>query len=196
MPGMFVFRCRDVALLRFVMTREIAIVGRALSCTFVVNDQSVSRHHAELRLERNHVAVFDLKSRNGTFVDEERISTCTLLPGQSIRFGDIGFVVTLEDRNAILDGETDDVPEKKRSRTAYQSIENALSPAQRRVFQLLMFGLAEKAIARRLNLSQHTVHNHTRRIFQILGVHSRAGLLAKYLQVSRSAATAQQIGDE
>jgi pSer/pThr/pTyr-binding forkhead associated (FHA) protein len=196
MPGMFVFRCRDVALLRFVMTREVAIVGRAPSCTFVVNDQSVSRHHAELRIERSHIAVFDLKSRNGTFVDGERISTCTLSAGQSIQFGDIGFVVTLEDRNAILDGETDDVPEKNRSGTAYQLIENVLSPAQRRVFQLLMFGLAEKAIARRLNLSQHTVHNHTRRIFQILGVHSRAGLLAKYLQVSRTAATAKQVGDE
>jgi DNA-binding NarL/FixJ family response regulator len=55
--------------------------------------------------------------------------------------------------------------------------EKTLSEAQRRVFRLLCEGFADKKIAKELGLSQHTVHNHTRAIFQAFGVHSRVELL-------------------
>ena len=57
-----------------------------------------------------------------------------------------------------------------------------LSEAQQRVFDELLSGLPEKAIARRLRLSTHTVHNHIRAIFRHYEVHSRAELLARHLR--------------
>src|SRR5437588_11804501 len=56
-----------------------------------------------------------------------------------------------------------------------------MTEAQRRVFNLLLSGKKEKNIARTLELSPHTVHNHVRAIFKLFAVHSRAELLAHLL---------------
>jgi DNA-binding CsgD family transcriptional regulator len=60
-----------------------------------------------------------------------------------------------------------------------------LTAAQRRVFDLLLEGLPEKRIARKLKISQHTVHNHVRKIYVAARVGSRPELLAQF--VSRKA---------
>lgn len=60
-----------------------------------------------------------------------------------------------------------------------------LSEAQRRVLDLALTGLVEKQIARRLNISRHTAHNHLRNIYRILDVHSRGELLAQVLPKMR-----------
>src|SRR5262249_4412837 len=56
-----------------------------------------------------------------------------------------------------------------------------LSKAQFRVYQLLLGGLSYKQIAGRLALSHHTVHNHIRAIYRLLGVRSRGELFARFL---------------
>ncbi len=48
----------------------------------------------------------------------------------------------------------------------------------RQVLWLLCLGRSEKEIAIQLALSTHTVHNHVRRLYESLGVHSRRELLA------------------
>jgi DNA-binding NarL/FixJ family response regulator len=63
-----------------------------------------------------------------------------------------------------------------------------LSPAQWRVFELLVEGFGEKQIATRLQLSHHTVHNHVRGIYTRYSVHSRAEFLALLLQRQRGKA--------
>jgi DNA-binding CsgD family transcriptional regulator len=137
----------------------------------VVDDQSVSRQHAELRLSRAALQISDLKSRNGTFLANERIQSSLARPGQVVRFGDISFIVT------VLDELSDEETNAPSDRCGM-----ILSDAQRRVFQLLLEGLPEKKIANRLVLSQHTIHNHTRAIFRIFGVHSRTQLVVAIRQ--------------
>jgi DNA-binding CsgD family transcriptional regulator len=46
------------------------------------------------------------------------------------------------------------------------------------VLRLLLSGLSEKQIAARLDLSRHTVHNHVKEIYRVVGVQSRAELMA------------------
>jgi DNA-binding NarL/FixJ family response regulator len=65
---------------------------------------------------------------------------------------------------------------------AAKSVTDRLSEAERRVFELLLTGQPEKGIARRLDLSPHTVHNHVRAILRAFHVHSRAELLAELLR--------------
>src|SRR3954466_12170506 len=65
------------------------ILGRSSECQLVVRDVTVSRRHAEITVLKGTVTVRDLNSRNGTFVDEERVKTCLVQHGQRVRFGEV-----------------------------------------------------------------------------------------------------------
>jgi DNA-binding NarL/FixJ family response regulator len=54
----------------------------------------------------------------------------------------------------------------------------SLTPAQRRVFELICNGLSDKQIAQNLGISPETVKNHAARVRAAFGVHSRAALIA------------------
>jgi len=158
------------------------VVGRAPTCSIVIPDVSVSRRHAELSIDGELVTIRDLNSRNGTYLDENRIAVSEVRPGQLVRFGGVPFQLAVDaDRNAEL--ETQSISQALES--VASAINNLpLSAAERRVFDHILFGLTEKQIAGRLTLSQHTVHNHIRQIYRISGVRSRAELLAKYVQLA------------
>jgi len=55
----------------------------------------------------------------------------------------------------------------------------ALSPRELDVLRLVADGAADKAIAKRLRLSEHTVHRHVANILRKLGVSSRAAAVAQ-----------------
>ncbi len=54
-----------------------------------------------------------------------------------------------------------------------------LSPAERRVFDLVLDGLSTQAIADKLVLSEATIRSHLTHIYEKLGVHGRIELLAR-----------------
>lgn len=54
-----------------------------------------------------------------------------------------------------------------------------LSAVSERVFELMLVGLPEKAIAHRLGRSAHTIHSHVKRVYRHYGVCSRPQLLAR-----------------
>lgn len=63
-------------------------IGRAASQTLFCDDPDVSRQHARIALANGVVTVEDLRSTNGTFVDETRIAgAVTLQEGARIRLG-------------------------------------------------------------------------------------------------------------
>jgi DNA-binding CsgD family transcriptional regulator len=171
-----VLRCSHAPFLQFSLSKTVAILGRSSRCDFVVDDSSVSRRHAELRLVESELQIVDLGSRNGTFVANMRIQTCRASPGEIVRFGNISFTLAAL---APLEVETD-APKSSEAAIRKRSHpwETTLSAAQHRVFKSLLEGLPEKIIAKHLDLSPHTVHNHTRAIFRSFGVHSRAQLIA------------------
>jgi hypothetical protein len=70
-------------------------VGRDKSNQFQINREKLSRFHAELELAGSELCISDLKSTNGTFLNEEKLSPnkkFTLSPGDRLRFGDIEFI--------------------------------------------------------------------------------------------------------
>ena len=178
----FILRCAEAPFLRYVIRQPVSLIGRSSQCNFVLDEPSISRRHAEIRIKEATLHVTDLQSHNGTFVDDVRIEACSLSPGQTVRFGTVAFAVAFEDPGVVqasAEEEThDSPPEVHGSGLLLQHLSNA----QRNVFDLLVTGLSEKAISRRLNLSSHTVHTHTKNIFQIFAVHSRAQLLATLLK--------------
>ena len=64
------------------------IVGRSSTCDLVLDDAKASRQHARLRVDGSSAFVEDLGSRNGTFVNGERVASADLSPGDEIRIGD------------------------------------------------------------------------------------------------------------
>jgi HD-GYP domain-containing protein (c-di-GMP phosphodiesterase class II)/pSer/pThr/pTyr-binding forkhead associated (FHA) protein len=61
--------------------------GRLKTCDVFLEDDAVSRRHCTLRAEDAECVVADLQSVNGTFVNERRVSTCKLEPGDTLRIG-------------------------------------------------------------------------------------------------------------
>jgi DNA-binding NarL/FixJ family response regulator len=57
-----------------------------------------------------------------------------------------------------------------------------LTQRRRQTLDLLLRGLAEPEIGRRMKLSKHTVHEHVKALYRQFGVHNRAKLLAVMYQ--------------
>ncbi len=156
------------------------VLGRSRKCGIYVPDPTVSRFHAEVLVSALELDVVDLGSRNGTFVEETPVESSPVRLGQFLRFGAVRFRLTShgdQDRSVESEVETCEAPPDPPVSLTNATIAS-LSPAQRRVFDFLRNGLAEKEVAARLKISQHTVHNHTREIYRIFGVHSRPELLS------------------
>ena len=65
----------------------IKTVGRATRADFIVDAALVSRLHCRLTAGDETVEVLDLKSTNGTFVNDKRIHKANLAAGDRLRVG-------------------------------------------------------------------------------------------------------------
>jgi DNA-binding CsgD family transcriptional regulator len=174
--------------LEFPLAAGKFVLGRASECDWVVSHGSISRRHAEISVTDMEVSIRDLDSRNGTFVEGQRVRTATITPGQRVRFGGICFRLTQYDVEALETDAKEATPRYRLPRAPVADLaivdRGLLSVSQCRVLELLVEGDSEKAIAARLGNSTDTVHNHVRAIYQRLGVHSRAELGALVLRNS------------
>jgi DNA-binding CsgD family transcriptional regulator len=157
------------------------LIGRDPQCHVVLSDSSVSRFHAEFSVCGANVSISDLGSHNGTYLDGERVqSSQQIRAGQQLHLGCVVFQV-------IASGDGEPEPETQSISDVFEPLTVAsnslpLSAAERRVFDLILSGHAEKEVAHRLEISRHTVHCHVRKIYRTLQVRSRAELLAKYVR--------------
>ncbi len=64
---------------RFDLDGELAIIGRSAECELALDVPAVSRRHAAILQERGRFFVEDLHSRNGTLLNDQRVSQRTAL---------------------------------------------------------------------------------------------------------------------
>jgi hypothetical protein len=75
---------------RVILGQGESTVGRDADCDVVINDSSVSRHHAKIVVSGRKAVVRDLDSKNGTRVGGVRITGETMLEsGEVVTFGSI-----------------------------------------------------------------------------------------------------------
>jgi pSer/pThr/pTyr-binding forkhead associated (FHA) protein len=65
----------------------IKTVGRAPRADFIVDAALVSRLHCRLTAHDASLEVVDLKSTNGTFVNDKRVQKATVAAGDRLRVG-------------------------------------------------------------------------------------------------------------
>lgn len=66
---------------------EMVMVGRDRTCAIVLTHPAVSRRHAKITLSGSACVLEDLKSANGTYVNNTRVERAKLKPGDVVRFG-------------------------------------------------------------------------------------------------------------
>lgn len=69
------------------------VIGRDPSADLILDDPQVSRLHAALQASTDAVILTDRGSRNGTYVNGDRIDTVELQPGDSLALGSATFEV-------------------------------------------------------------------------------------------------------
>jgi pSer/pThr/pTyr-binding forkhead associated (FHA) protein len=71
----------------------IKTVGRASRADFILDVALVSRVHCRLTAGDDQLEVVDLKSTNGTFVNDKRIEKARLATGDRLRVGRVEMTV-------------------------------------------------------------------------------------------------------
>ena len=71
----------------------IKTVGRAPRADFILDVALVSRLHCRLTAGDDQLEVVDLKSTNGTYVNDQRIDSATLATGDRLRIGRVELTV-------------------------------------------------------------------------------------------------------
>lgn len=77
-------------------------VGSHLDNELVLPFRGISRHHAVLSVSEEGIRVRDLDSRNGTFVEGQRVGRTAVAEGETLAFGELAFRV---DRHPVEDVE-------------------------------------------------------------------------------------------
>lgn len=79
------------------LTQPTVLIGRGKDCAVVLQDVSVSRIHAKITQDdAGRVVVEDLRSSNGTYVNDRRVDLQELGHGDRIRFGTVAFSFQVE----------------------------------------------------------------------------------------------------
>jgi pSer/pThr/pTyr-binding forkhead associated (FHA) protein len=72
---------------RFLLDQPTTAAGRHPDSDIFLDDVTVSRRHAEFRLESGEFQVVDVGSLNGTYVNREPVDAATLANGDEVQIG-------------------------------------------------------------------------------------------------------------
>lgn len=72
---------------RFLLDQPTTSAGRHPDSDIFLDDVTVSRRHAEFRLEGNEFHVVDVGSLNGTYVNREPVDSASLANGDEVQIG-------------------------------------------------------------------------------------------------------------
>jgi len=90
----------------YPLTRTVVNIGRREDNNLIINDQRISRLHAQIRLINGSFVIFDLDSAGGTMVNNININKAVLHPGDVISLAGVPIVFGQEN---TLPDETQDL---------------------------------------------------------------------------------------
>lgn len=85
--GVLVVRSGELTGSRFTLDKDLTQIGRHAGSDILLDDITVSRHHAEIVKNSNSLIIRDLGSLNGTYVNQSRVDEFTIKHGDEIQVG-------------------------------------------------------------------------------------------------------------
>jgi DNA-binding CsgD family transcriptional regulator len=164
----------------FVIRAEVLVAGRGHDVQLQLDHESVSRRHAQFRIEDGTPTVEDLHSRNGTFVNGQPIAgRVRLAIGDRIGLGSCELELLRANAPQAFAPERATAPINRDmiDVAGAGGVLGALSPREREVFALIAEGLSQREIAEHFGVSVKTVETYRTRIGHKLGLRSRAELI-------------------
>lgn len=110
--------------------------GRSVKCELCFSDQELSRRHCEFYLKDDVLEVKDLASANGLLVNQQKVSTAVLQPGDQLKMGSVSLLVIgpkstvapSEDEDATLFMRAVDLPKPLKSAALSSSPSSQTNP--------------------------------------------------------------------
>jgi pSer/pThr/pTyr-binding forkhead associated (FHA) protein len=86
----------------FQLDRPVCVLGRGQDCDLRIPLMGISRKHCQLSVQGGKIAVKDLGSSNGTFVNGKRVEQAELVPGDRLQVGLVMFTVQVDGKPADI----------------------------------------------------------------------------------------------
>lgn len=81
----------------FSLPSSVTVVGRRQDCDLCIPLMIVSKRHCEFNLDGGHLRLRDLDSRNGTFLNGDRVTDqADINPGDKIQIGPLNFIAQID----------------------------------------------------------------------------------------------------
>lgn len=112
------------------------IMGRQPECDICIPSDEISRQHAKLQVLPDGIAVEDIGSANGTFINDKRIQTGMMKPGDELRLDTLRFMLITPQLEMLKMSQPD--PARKSSGAAMSNSANGLKWA---IVTLIAIGL-------------------------------------------------------
>jgi pSer/pThr/pTyr-binding forkhead associated (FHA) protein len=154
-------------------------IGRAADNDIVLNnEQTVSRHHAELRATDDGWTICDLGSQNGTHVNGTRLADGIASPLGAYDVVGVGSVTIRLIESTLGEGlgDGDGLTVIDAGGREMHRLLTALSAREREVLTLVASGRTDEQVSNELFISVKTVHSHLDRIRDKTGLRRRAEL--------------------
>ncbi len=115
----------DGELTELVLADKPVTIGRSPEAEIVTLDERASRMHCGIRIWDGEYYVKDLKSKNGTFLNNQRVEMAKVKPGDKIRLGNT--IITVDDKKSpgtstTIDSIEDEMSEGKGYKTILREI--------------------------------------------------------------------------
>jgi len=95
---------KDGSVKPFNLPSAVTTIGRRQDCDLCLPIPVASRKHCEINMDQGRLMVRDLSSKNGTFVNGQKIEEVRLKPGDQLRVGPVTFVIQINGNPADVTG--------------------------------------------------------------------------------------------
>jgi hypothetical protein len=79
----------------YLLSKEVVYLGRDVKNDILLNDESVSRRHAQIVRQSEGFLLRDLGSKNGTFINNLRVEEQMLKNDDILTFGNLYFIFSM-----------------------------------------------------------------------------------------------------
>ena len=121
----------------FALPSTVTSIGRRQDCDFCLPLSVISRKHCELSLDRNQINIRDLGSRNGTFLNGQRIDETRAGTGDLLEVGPVKFVIQVDGQPASFENYVPESEQEEPEKTAVQAADENAAPGSSETTEIL-----------------------------------------------------------